>query len=258
MFEIGKIMNAPQVLGYGSWKSPITSELIVSKTIGIGSIKVSGENIYWLEKRPQEKGRNVIIGYSEQAGINSITPEPLSVRSRVHEYGGGAYAVEKNTVYFSNYKDGRIYQQLVNKQPQPLTNKIKQRYADIIIDSARDRLICICEDHEQNDREAQNSIVTISLSTGKIDNLVSGNDFYSSPTLSPDGKQIAWLSWNHPNMPWDSTYLWLANLEDEGVGEPQLIAGGEKESICDMDLSVQIASYVPIPVTVVGIWELLT
>ena len=226
-------MNTPQILGYGSWKSPITSELIVSKTIGVGSIKISGENIYWLEKRPQEKGRNVIVGCSEQTGIKSVTPEPLSVRSKVHEYGGGAYVVDKNTIYFSNYKDGRIYQQVVNKQPQPLTNKVKQRYADIIIDTARNRLICICEDHERADGEAQNSIVTISLSTGKIDVLVSGNDFYSSPTLSPNGKQLAWLSWNHPNMPWDSTYLWLANLEDQVVGEPQLIAGGEEESICE-------------------------
>jgi len=226
-------MNAPQVLSYGSWKSPITSELIVSKTIGIGSIKISGENIYWLEKRPQERGRNVITGYFERAGIKNITPKSVSVRNKVHEYGGGAYTVEKNTIYFSNYQDGRIYQQLINKQPQPLTSKTKQRYADIIVDTARKRLICICEDHERSNEEIHNSIVTISLSTGKVNTLVSGNDFFSSPTLSPNGKKLAWLSWDHPNMPWDSTYLWLADLGDQCIGEPQLIAGGESESICE-------------------------
>lgn len=226
-------MNTSQVLGYGSWKSPITSELIVSKTIGISGITVRGGDIYWLEKRPQEKGRNVIIGYFEHGGVKSITPEPLSVRSKVHEYGGGAYTVEQDTIYFSNFRDGRIYQQLINKKPQPLTNKLEQRYADITVDNARNRLICVCEDHEQANKEAQNTIVSISLSTGKIDTLVSGSDFFSSPLLSPDGKKLAWLSWDHPNMPWDSTYLWLADIEDQGVGIPKLIAGGEKESICE-------------------------
>lgn len=230
-------MKRPQVAPFGSWKSPITSDLIVDQTIGIGSIAIDNENIYWLEKRPQEQGRNLIVGHFEQREIKNatqnITPFPLSVRSKIHEYGGGAFTVEKNQVYFSNYQDGGIYQQIIGQQPNPLTNELHQRYGDLVIDHSRERLICVCEDH-QHDGEAKNSILTINISTGNIQELIAGEDFYSSPRLSPDGKFLAWLSWNHPDMPWDSTYLWLAKFQDDGsILEPELIAGGDAESICE-------------------------
>ena len=234
--------NTPQTAAFGSWKSPITSDLIVSKTIGVGSIIVDGNNIYWLEKRPQEKGRSIIVGYiggkSKAAisprNIKNITPAPLSVRSKIHEYGGGAYTVVANTIYFSNYADDRIYQQVLNRSPQPLTNKLQQRYGDMIVDDRRNRLICVCEDSSSPEKEAKNSLVSVDVVTGKISTLVEGADFYSSPRLSPDGKQLVWLSWDHPNMPWDSSYLWLSNIKDDGtVDRPELIAGGEAESICE-------------------------
>ena len=226
-------MTTSQTATYGSWKSPITSDLIVSKTIGIGEITVNNDDIYWLEKRPQEKGRNLIVGYFNEGGIKNVTPSPLNVRNKIHEYGGGAYTVAKETVYFSNYEDGRIYRQVLNQQPQSLTDELQQRYADIIVDRDRNRLICVCEDHSSTSAEAKNSIITIDLGTGKIQTLIEGNDFYSSPRLSSDGQQLAWLSWNHPDMPWDSTYLWLAKIDDRGVGKPELVAGGEAESICE-------------------------
>ena len=226
-------MNSPQVASFGSWKSPITSDLIVSRTIGIGSILVNHDNIFWLEKRPQEQGRNLIAGIFNQREFKNLTPSPLSVRSKIHEYGGGAYTVEKNTIYFSNFQDGRIYQQVIGTQPHPLTNEQFQRYGDIVVDQERNRLICVCEAHSF-DGEPQNSIININISTGRIWNLIQGEDFYSSPRLSPDGKHLAWLSWNHPNMPWDSSYLWLAKLDEDGsVSEPELIAGGQTESICE-------------------------
>ena len=227
-------MNTSQVAPYGSWKSPITSDLIVSKTIGIGSLVIKQDDIYWLEKRPQEKGRNLIVGYSNHRGLKNITPSPLSVRSKIHEYGGGAFTIEKDTIYFSSYSDGRIYQQVLNKQPQALTNKVQQRYGDIIVDSSRNRLICVCEDHSPTDREAINNIISIDLDTGRIRNLITGADFYSSPRLSPNGEHLAWLSWNHPDMPWDSTYLWLAKINHDGsIEKPELVAGGQVESICE-------------------------
>ena len=223
-----------QVATFGSWKSPITSNLIVSKTIGISEVIVDGNNIYWLERRPQEKGRNSIVVCLGDRAINNVTPEPLSVRSKIHEYGGGAYTVKDNTIYFSNYGDGRIYQQFLGRQPKPLTNKPHQRYADIVVDRKRNRLICICEERQESDPEARNNIVTIDLITGKIEVLVSGSDFYSSPRLSPDSRQLAWLSWNHPHMPWDSSYLWLAEFNDlGGLKDAKLVAGGESESICE-------------------------
>ena len=225
-------MNTPQVASCGSWKSPITSELIVSQTIGVGSVAVDRGDIYWLEKRPQQQGRNLLVGFSDK-GIKNFTPAPLSVRSRIHEYGGGAFVVGQNSIYFSNYQDGRIYQQVIGTKPYPLTEKLDRRYGDIIIDSVRNRLICVCEDHE-TEGEPQNSIVAIAISTGKVRNLITGDDFYSSPRLSADGKYLVWLSWNHPNMPWDSSYLWLSELDDDGaILEPKSIAGGEAESVCE-------------------------
>ncbi|PSB12099.1 peptidase [Pleurocapsa sp. CCALA 161] len=226
-------MNTPQVAACGSWQSPITSNLIVSQTVGISSLAVNQGNIYWVEKRPQEQGRNLLIGYGNQTEVKNFTPAPLSVRSKIHEYGGGAFVVEENTIYFSNYQDGRIYQQVIGTQPYPLTDKLERRYGDLIVDRDRNRLICVCEDHSLAG-EAKNSIVTINLNTGRMQDLVAGSDFYSSPRLSPDGEYLAWLSWNHPNMPWDSTHLWLAQLDAEGmVLEPKLIAGGTAESICE-------------------------
>jgi len=226
-------MNTPQVASCGSWKSPITSDLIVSQTVGIGSLAVNHGNIYWLEKRPQEEGRNLLIGYGNRGELKNFTPSPLSVRSKIHEYGGGAFVVEGNTIYFSNYQDGRIYQQIIGTQPYPLTDKLERRYGDLVVDRHRNRLICVCEDHSLGG-EAVNSIVTINLNTGRIKNLVAGSDFYAAPRLSADGKYLAWLSWNHPDMPWDSTYLWLGWLDPDGlVLEPELMAGGPAESICE-------------------------
>ena len=225
-------MNKPQVAAFGSWKSPITSDLIVSKTIGIGSIVLDRQNIFWLEKRPQEQGRNLIVGHFPERGTEDITPSPFSVRSKIHEYGGGAFTIEQNTIYFSNYADGRIYQQVIGTKPYPVTAKAKRRYGDIVVDRNRNRLICVCEDHTRTDVEPQNSIIAIAIDTGKIQTLVEGDDFYSSPRLSPDGRYLAWICWNHPDMPWDSSYLWLAEL-DEAVLKRQPVAGGKTESICE-------------------------
>ena len=226
-------MNTPQVAAFGSWKSPITSDLIVSKNIGIGSIAIDRQNIYWLEKRPQEKGRNSLVAYLDGQEKN-LTPAPLSVRTKVHEYGGGAYAIAGDTVYFSNYEDSRIYQQKFDGKPYPLTDKPHRRYADLIVDRVRNRLICVCEETSDPNAEAENRIVAIDLSTGTVRVLIEGSNFYAAPRLSPDGKYLAWLSWNHPDMPWDSSYLWLAEIGSDGsILEPELVAGGKDESICE-------------------------
>lgn len=189
-------------------------------------------NIYWLEKRPQEQGRSLVVRWLPNQEPQAITPMDYSVRTRVHEYGGGAFTLKGDVVYFSNYQDGRIYQQVIGQQPHPLTSKLNQRYADLIVDQRRNHLICVCESHQPHS-EAQNSIVTIEITTGKVQNLIAGDDFYAAPRLSPDGKFLAWLSWNHPDMPWDSTYLRVARLDEAGqIAETELIAGGKNESIC--------------------------
>ncbi|HHP7229557.1 MAG TPA: S9 family peptidase [Xenococcaceae cyanobacterium] len=220
----------PSVGPFGSWKSPITSDLIVSQTVGLGSVKCDHDQIYWLESRPQEKGRSVLVKLNRDGTTTDVTPEPFSVKTRVHEYGGGAYLVQDDLVYFSNQSDGRIYRQVGGETPQALTLESANRYADLILDAARDRLIAVCEAHRLGDPEPVNRLVAIALTTGEVTTLVAGNDFYTSPRLSPDGQQLAFISWDHPNMPWDSSYLWVMQLES---GVKELVAGGKTESVCE-------------------------
>lgn len=227
---------------YGSWKSPITADLIVAGTIGLGQIALDGDDVYWIEGRPSEAGRSVIVRCTPDGKTLDVTPLPFNVRTRVHEYGGGAFAV-KDGIYFSNYADQRLYKTvgalragtgaLPLREPQPLTSEGKRRYADMVVDSQRQRLICVREDHSDPTREPVNTLVSINLGNGEdIQTLASGSDFYASPRLSPDNSQLAWISWNHPNMPWDSTQLWVAQIDQNGIlNDVQCIAGGAEESI---------------------------
>ncbi|NER51325.1 MAG: S9 family peptidase [Symploca sp. SIO1A3] len=233
-------MTKQQIAPYGSWKSPITSELIVAGSIGLGSVVLDGDDVYWIEGRPAEAGRNVIVQRTPDGQITEVTPAPFNTRTRVHEYGGGALTVKKGTIYFSNFADQRLYQQTVGSQPQPLTPKAKECYADGVVDTLRRRLICVREDHSDESKEPVNSLVSINLQkndnageiTPDVQVIASGNDFYSSPCLSPDNSQLAWLSWNHPYMPWDGTQLWVAKIQEDGsLEEAQLVAGGFDESI---------------------------
>ena len=228
-------MSIPQTAPYGSWKSPITSDLIVAGSIRLGELRLDGQDIYWSEGRPTEGGRNVVLRRSPDGKTIDITPAaPFNVRTRVHEYGGGAYQVKDGVVYFSNFVDQRLYRQHLGEPPEPITPEGDWRYADAVVDVERDRLVCIREDHTGGGHEPANTIVAISLNntpdSGTV--LVSGSDFYASPRLSPDGTRLSWISWNHPNMPWDGTELWVAELQADGtIGSSQQIAGGKAESI---------------------------
>ncbi|NJK39240.1 MAG: S9 family peptidase [Oscillatoriales cyanobacterium SM2_3_0] len=231
-------MTSPTVAPYGSWKSPVTADLIVAGTIGLGSLAWDGPDIYWLEGRPAEQGRNVLVQLSTDGQQRDITPAGFNVRTRVHEYGGGAYLVHHGTVYFSNFADQRIYRQVISGTsaptavpPEPLTPPGQFRYADAILDSHRQRLICVREDHS-TPGEAVNTLVSIDLATGTVQVLVAGADFYASPSLSPDGMQLCWISWNHPEMPWDGTELFVAQVNSAGfLTDITKIAGGLAESI---------------------------
>jgi dipeptidyl aminopeptidase/acylaminoacyl peptidase len=227
-------MHEPRVAPYGSWKSPITTDLIVSGSIGLSQPLIDGSDVYWVEMRPTEGGRNVIVKRDAAGAITDVTPSPFNARTRVHEYGGGDYAVSDGVVYFSNFADQRLYLQRNGAPPEAMTAAGEFRYADATIDQARDRLICVREDHTVAGREAVNTLVSLRLdgneTSGEV--LVSGNDFYSSPRLSPDGSRLAWLTWNHPNMPWDGCELWVGQLGAEGrVAKSECVAGGPEESI---------------------------
>ena len=220
---------------YGSWKSPITTDLIVAETRRFGLTALDGQDIYWIEGRPAEGGRNVIVRRSANGTTTDMTPQPFNARTRVHEYGGGDFAVDAGTIYFTNYSDQRLYRQAPGAEPVAMTPAQDMRYADLIVDKKRGRLICVCEDHTDTGREAVNLLVSLALDSdgeGGVQILVAGNDFYSTPRLSPDGSKLAYLTWNHPNMPWDGCELWVAGVDESGfISSAERIAGGSAESI---------------------------
>lgn len=226
-------MTESGVVPYGSWKSPITSDLIVAGTISLSEITLDGDDIYWIEGRPSEGGRSVIVRRTPQGNIADVTPNGFNARTTVHEYGGGAYIVAGGTVFFSNFADQQIYRQTPGQAPQPVTSGEKMRFADGVIDRGRNLIFCVREDHTTSDQDATNTMTKVDLAgdvNGEV--IVSGNDFYSSPRLSPNGKRLAWLTWNHPNMPWDGCELWVGDLDEAGlIVASELIAGSKTESI---------------------------
>ena len=226
-------MTEPKTAPYGSWKSPVTSDLIVADMVMLGQTALDGENVHWTEVRPIEGGRYVIVRRAPDGRTTDITPPPFNARTQVHEYGGGAYLIADGTVYFSNWDDQRLYRQDPGESPRPITPDVAWRYADAVLDRRHDRLICVREDHTDPEHEATNALVSVDLEgDGKVRVLVSGNDFYAAPRLSPDGSRLAWLTWNHPNMPWNGTELWVGEIEADGsVVRAQLVTGGENESI---------------------------
>lgn len=229
---------------YGSWPSPITTDVIVTDAVRLSQIALDGDNIFWIEMRPSEGGRYVAVRW-QNGEAQDITPREFNVRSRVHEYGGGAMAARDGRVYFSNDADRRVYALADGQKHACLSPPGSYRFADFAVDTIRQRLICVLEDHTNADAEPENKLVSLDAEVAsEIQVLAAGNDFYASPALSPDGKQLAWLTWNHPNMPWTGTELWLASLDQNGaVSKSQKIAGGASESIFQPQWSPDGALY---------------
>ncbi len=223
----------PKIAPYGSWKSPITSEAITASSIRLEDVVLDGETVYWSEQHPNEKGRYAIERWTPGGEVQELLPAPWSARTRVHEYGGAAFTVVDGTVYFVNDADQRVYQLVVDGDNIPLTPAADIRHADFTYDAAHNRLIAVREDHSTGATEAVNSIGSISLDgsmSGTV--LVGGHDFFATPRVSPDGMRLCWLSWDHPNMPWDGCELWVGTIEADGsVGNHRLVAGGPRESI---------------------------
>ena len=212
---------------YGSWPSPLTASRVTAGALRLDHVQLDGEDVYWVEGRASEGGRYVIVRRTADGAIIDVTPTVFNVRTRVHEYGGAAYTVDRGTIYFANFADQRIYRQRPGAVPEPITAE-GGFYADFRVDRTRDRLISVREDHSKAG-EAINTIVAIG---GGETVLVSGADFYSDPIVSPDGASLAWLQWHHPNMPWDGTELCVARVETDGtLGPARTIAGGATESI---------------------------
>ncbi len=226
-------MPRVRVAPYGSWRSPITSDLVATGSVRFGQVALDGEDIYWVETRPSEGGRSVIVRHTPGGQTVDLNPPPYNARTRVHEYGGGAFWVNQGTVFFANFADQRLYRQEPGTQPRPITPEGGLRYADGFLDPRHKRIVCVREDHSVPGREPANTLVCLdSLKGGPGQVIASGHDFYSSPCLSPEGFRLAWLQWDHPNMPWDGCELWVGELTPDGwLGRLQHVAGGPGESI---------------------------
>ncbi len=210
---------------YGSWPSKISVNDLVKDAVKLAFPKTVGEDLYWQETRPSEKGRSVIV----KNGMD-LLPNEYSARTRAQEYGGNPYLVVGDQVYFSNAKDQKLYC-IKDGKVSPFTQLDKMRYADGVYNKKRELFYYVREDH--NEKEVQNTIVCIDLK-GEEKIVCSGADFYSNPRISPDGKYFTYLCWNHPNMPWDHVHLVLHEIKNDGLlQDGELIAGDDPESIFD-------------------------
>ena len=199
---------------YGTWESLITSEMLVGGAVRLGEIVTDGDDVWWAESRPDEGGRTVIVRNGKDQ-----TDKKTNVRTLVHEYGGSAWWVRNGTLVYSQYLDQRLYRRDKSGDSIPLTPESETqqsyRYADGRITNNEDWYVCVREIHTSSDEEPSNEIVAVPLDgSQQIRVLVSGPDFVSSPRVSKEGNQIAWVQWNHPNMPWDDTQLCIASLEE--------------------------------------------
>ncbi|AEJ41076.1 Peptidase, S9A/B/C family, catalytic domain protein [Sulfobacillus acidophilus TPY] len=225
-------MEPATVAPFGTWKSPISAQSLVERAVGLDDVLTDSSGDYWIESRPEENGRSVLMRRTLNGRTEVVTPEPYHVRSRVYEYGGGAATVADGTVYFTDYRTHQVVRLSEGRQPEPLTPEGPYRYGDLHWDAARRRLLAIREDHTAQGHPTH-TLVAIdghSISPGQV--LVSGHDFYQAPRVSPDGRRIAWVSWNHPAMPWDASELWLGEWAPDGsIQQPKRIAGGPAESV---------------------------
>ncbi len=225
-------MNERPTLPYGSWPSPISIEMAVGSARGLSEPIPDGDDIYLLESRPEEAGRVVLLRRTPDGVVTDMAPG-LNVRTRVHEYGGGAYTVRDGCLVFSEFADNRLMlKRTPDAAPVALVSDPSLRFADLELDPGRDRVIAVLEDQRESAIGARNLLCAVSLADGAITELAAGHDFYSDPRLSPDGRQLAWLSWDFPQMPWDGTDLWVAPILDDGsLGEAVHVAGGTGESV---------------------------
>jgi len=213
---------------------------VTAYAIRLDQVMLDGADIYWTESQPEKKGRILVYRARSGGAVEAVTPDDAdswNVRTRVHEYGGGAFAVRDGAVTFSNYADQRLYRQEPDAAPRPITMPAEGpagalRYADGAIDVRRNCIFLVREDHTAPGA-VRNALVCVDLDGAKPARIVaSGHDFYAAPRLSPDGSQLAWLTWDHPNMPWVTTDLWVAAVNEDGsAGSPRQVAGGPDEAL---------------------------
>jgi dipeptidyl aminopeptidase/acylaminoacyl peptidase len=220
---------------YGTWPSPITAEMVSVDGISLAQPRLEDGSVYWLEGRPAEGGRSVLVRGAPFSQPVDVTPPDFNVRTTVHEYGGGAYLLHRGTVYFSHFADQRLYRQEPGGDPVPITPDSggRDRYADGRITPDGHSLICVRERHPDPDDPSGvvNELVVLPPD-GSAEPVAirSGRDFYSTPRIAPDGSKLCWLEWDLPWMPWDGCELFVADLAgDATLGSVRKVAGGSGE-----------------------------
>ncbi|MDX6623754.1 MAG: hypothetical protein QOE75_1686 [Solirubrobacterales bacterium] len=219
---------------FGSWRSPISAESVAraGRRLGAPALAADGA-VWWSEGRPSEAGRVALVRRGADGESTDVTPAEFNVRTRVHEYGGGSWTLAgPDRVLFANFADQRLYSQRLGEAPVALTPEPRRpaalRYADLRLSPDGETIFCVRERHGEG--EPRNEIVALPLDgSAEPTVLAAGRDFYSFPRPSPDGAELAFTCWEHPNMPWDGTELWLAPLADPGAA--RLVAGGPAESV---------------------------
>ena len=224
-----------RVAPYGSWVSPFAIELLTKGAVTFGEIGAANGRRWWLEGRAEESGRQVLVRRQADGTLTRLTPEGFNARCRVHEYGGGSYVIDGELVVVSDFATGRLQHVTAPGVLEPLTPDGRAwRFADLSLDRGRNRLVGIREDHEPDTiarhGEAENAVVAVDLTDGAVTVLAEGHDFVSAPRLSPDGRQLAYLRWNHPNLPWDGTELVVADLDDAGRPTGERVVAGSASS----------------------------
>jgi dipeptidyl aminopeptidase/acylaminoacyl peptidase len=222
---------------YGSWQSPIDAAAVAASETPLESVQIVGQAVYWSERRPREGGRSVIMCHNGSEAHLELTPPQFNVRTRVHEYGGGAFIVHESTIYFSNFDDQRLYRQDVDRTIRPITPEpgipSGARYADTRVTNDGKLLFCVREVHSVDGEQPVNDVVVIPTDGSRPPKtVVSGHDFFAAPRISPNGRRLAWIAWDQPLMPWDGCELWVGDLAEDGsVLGPRRVAGGPDESI---------------------------
>lgn len=232
----------PTVAPFGAWPSPVTSDWLVDAVVTLGQPLAQGESIVWTEARPSEAGRVVPVLRTPDGRLTDLVPEGWSARTLVHEYGGACTVLGRDGLVFSNFTDQRVWRvgwpdDGEPQPPQPITPEPPEprsyRYADYCLHPDGALLYAVRERHDgPADNPVVNELVVMPLDgSGPPEVVASGRDFFSAPRPSPDGRTLAWLSWDHPRMPWDGTVLNVAELRDGRPGPVRVVAGGPDESI---------------------------
>ncbi len=218
----------PQQANFGTWRSPVSAASVATVSLALSEARLHRGTLFWVERRPDDGGRSVLVA-QDAGGVRDVVGAPFDLRSRVHEYGGGVWNLDGDEIWFVNARDQGLYRRVGDARPECVLSTENGGFADLQV--CADRGLCVAVRESHGGAEAVNDLVAVGTS-GHLTVLHDGHDFFGSPRISPDGQKLAWLTWDHPDMPWDATRLWCGRITAEGsLTDLRCVAGGEGESL---------------------------